>query len=152
MKQNRLDRAERFFTELIAEKGGDQGRSRPVRVLLWYLTQLSGLYWLVIQLRLFLYHKGIFRHHTLGCQVISVGNLTVGGTGKTPVVEIFAREHVDSEWFLNPGESDAVFEAKSRRAKTEGTLQISVCANTEYRGETTPPGSNAVRPDPGIPD
>jgi tetraacyldisaccharide 4'-kinase len=46
----------------------------------------------VVQARLFLYEKGILRHHTLGCQVISVGNLAVGGTGKTPVVEVFARE------------------------------------------------------------
>jgi tetraacyldisaccharide 4'-kinase len=42
--------------------------------------------------RHFLYDKRIFRHHTLGCQVISIGNLTVGGTGKTPIVEVFARE------------------------------------------------------------
>ena len=45
----------------------------------------------VVTLRHFLYAKGFFRHHTLGCQVISIGNLTVGGTGKTPVVEVFAR-------------------------------------------------------------
>ncbi|TFH17922.1 MAG: tetraacyldisaccharide 4'-kinase, partial [Lentisphaerales bacterium] len=55
------------------------------------LRCLSSLYWSVVQLRLFLYRKGILRHHTLGCQVISIGNLTVGGTGKTPVVEVFAR-------------------------------------------------------------
>lgn len=63
-----------------------------MRLLLWVLKQLSQAYRGVIQLRLFLYHHGILRHHTLGCQVISVGNLTVGGTGKTPVVEVFARE------------------------------------------------------------
>jgi len=38
-----------------------------------------------------LYRKRIFRERTLGCLVISIGNLTVGGTGKTPVVEKFAR-------------------------------------------------------------
>jgi tetraacyldisaccharide 4'-kinase len=33
----------------------------------------------------------VLRQHTLGCLVISIGNLTVGGTGKTPIVEKFAR-------------------------------------------------------------
>ena len=55
------------------------------------LGGLSLLFAGVVTLRHFLYAKGLFRHHTLGCQVISIGNLTVGGTGKTPVVEIFAR-------------------------------------------------------------
>src|SRR5205807_222375 len=45
----------------------------------------------VVQLRLYLYRKRVFRERTLGCLVISIGNLTVGGTGKTPIVEKFAR-------------------------------------------------------------
>ena len=92
MRQKRLERTENFLIDLVARPGGDQGRSRRIRVLLWFLKQLSRVYRGVIQLRLLLYNHGILRHHTLGCQVISVGNLTVGGTGKTPVVEIFARE------------------------------------------------------------
>ena len=52
---------------------------------------LSLVYARLVQLRLFLYRQRVFRERALGCLVISIGNLTVGGTGKTPVVEKFAR-------------------------------------------------------------
>jgi tetraacyldisaccharide 4'-kinase len=92
MRQNRLERAEKYLVRLIEREGADKGHRRSVMFLLLVLKQLSRIYRTIIQLRHFCYSKGIFRHHMLGCQVISVGNLTVGGTGKTPVVEIFARE------------------------------------------------------------
>ncbi len=92
MRQNRLERAEKFLVRLIEREGADKGHRRSVMFLLAVLKQLSRIYRTVIQLRLFCYNNGLFRHSMLGCQVISVGNLTVGGTGKTPVVEIFARE------------------------------------------------------------
>jgi len=92
MKPNRLERTERFLLSLIQKEGADQGHGKGLRLLLIALQQLSHIYRTVILLRLFLYRSGIFRYHTLGCQVISVGNLSVGGTGKTPVVEVFARE------------------------------------------------------------
>lgn len=38
-----------------------------------------------------LYALGVLRSHRLGCPVVSVGNLTVGGTGKTPAVELAVR-------------------------------------------------------------
>jgi tetraacyldisaccharide 4'-kinase len=69
----------------------DRRPGRSAAVLRWFLKQLSRLYAAIIQIRLALFTHGIFRPHTLGCQVVSVGNLTVGGTGKTPIVEIFAR-------------------------------------------------------------
>ncbi|MEI6892617.1 MAG: tetraacyldisaccharide 4'-kinase [Pontiella sp.] len=52
---------------------------------------LSWVFAVIVQVRILLYKHRIIRGNTLGCQVISVGNLTVGGTGKTPVVEVFAR-------------------------------------------------------------
>jgi tetraacyldisaccharide 4'-kinase len=51
--------------------------------LLW---PLSAAYSLGARLRVRLYRAGIFRQRTLKGVVISVGNLTVGGTGKTPMV------------------------------------------------------------------
>jgi len=92
MAHNILERVERFLLPKITGRDKDIVEPRSVRVLLWVLRQLSLVYRSVIQMRLLLYSSGIFRHHALGCQVISIGNLTVGGTGKTPVVEIFARE------------------------------------------------------------
>ncbi|MBN1670252.1 MAG: tetraacyldisaccharide 4'-kinase [Kiritimatiellae bacterium] len=91
MWQNTLEKLENHVLAIIRNGGPQQPRGRGVAFLRWLLRQLSRLYGLVVQIRHFLYRKRIFRHHTLGCQVISIGNLTVGGTGKTPVVEVFAR-------------------------------------------------------------
>ncbi len=55
------------------------------------LRVLSWLFSVAVQVRLWLYRNRILRDHPLGCLVVVVGNLTVGGTGKTPVVEKFAR-------------------------------------------------------------
>jgi tetraacyldisaccharide 4'-kinase len=55
------------------------------------LRALSFIYLAIVQVRLYLYRNRILKEHQLGCLVISIGNLTVGGTGKTPVVEKFAR-------------------------------------------------------------
>jgi len=55
------------------------------------LQVLSWLFNGVVQLRLWLYRHRILHDQPLGCLVVVVGNLTVGGTGKTPVVEKFAR-------------------------------------------------------------
>src|SRR5438093_5447952 len=58
----------------------------PGGMLLSPLIPLSHLYGFAMRARAALYARGLLRQQILPCRVISVGNLTVGGTGKTPVV------------------------------------------------------------------
>lgn len=54
-------------------------------------TPLGALYGAMMRARLKLYQKGTLRTEDVGVPVISVGNITTGGTGKTPLVEWIAR-------------------------------------------------------------
>ncbi|HSE21385.1 MAG TPA: tetraacyldisaccharide 4'-kinase [Pyrinomonadaceae bacterium] len=55
------------------------------------LPPLSDLYGAITRARVHLYNRGTFRTTRLDRPVISIGNLTTGGTGKTPLVEWVAR-------------------------------------------------------------
>lgn len=55
------------------------------------LPPLSALYGAIAKTRLSLYRRGVLPATKLERPVISVGNITVGGTGKTPLVEWVAR-------------------------------------------------------------
>lgn len=91
-KTKTLERTENAILPLIQYEGADMGHEWSVRLLLWFLARVSAVYRLAVQARLFLYRTGVLRRFPLGCQVISIGNVTVGGTGKTPMVEKLARE------------------------------------------------------------
>ena len=91
-KVSYFERLEHSLVKIIQQKGADQNQPGMVRLLLVFLWCLSKVFQFVVCLRYVFYDIGILRRFPLGCQVISIGNVTAGGTGKTPVTEIFARE------------------------------------------------------------
>jgi tetraacyldisaccharide 4'-kinase len=86
-----LEQLEQFAIDVVL----DRRRGKRAAVLRFVLVLLSHVYRALVELRLWLYRNRILRERNLGCLVVSIGNLTVGGTGKTPVVEKFARSLQD---------------------------------------------------------
>jgi tetraacyldisaccharide 4'-kinase len=87
-----LEEFEQFAIDVILERRYGK-RAFLLRAVLWCL---SWLFRGIVQLRIYLYKHRWLRERSPGCLVISIGNLTVGGTGKTPVVEKFARTLQDN--------------------------------------------------------
>lgn len=90
--------AGRYFRELVEGKRQTFG----ARLILLLLMVLAVPYSVVIRLRAWAYDAGLLRSRALPRPVISVGNLTVGGTGKTPAVAMLAH------YFLTRGKGVVV--------------------------------------------
>ena len=63
-------------------------RSLIEKILLWPFSLLYGL---VVGLRNCLFNWGVLPSESFDVPVVSVGNITVGGTGKTPISEYLIR-------------------------------------------------------------
>jgi tetraacyldisaccharide 4'-kinase len=122
-----LESFETFFLEVIFEERRDF-RARLTR---GFLFGSSKIFMVAVKLRRWLYNFRLLRDKTLGVQVIAIGNLTVGGTGKTPVVEKFARELRDA------GRNVAIL-SRGYRSKPP-PFHIWLLNKILLRGDQTPP-------------
>jgi len=78
---------EKIYSLIVEE----DRRSLSVTFLRALATLAAWFYEKVVALRNFLFDRGVLKIHRLDCPVISVGNLAMGGTGKTPMVVWLAR-------------------------------------------------------------
>lgn len=80
-----------YLYQLITEEDKNNVSFFAAFLLKPLLYLCSLVYSLAIRSILLTYKVGLFPRHKLDCAVISVGNITWGGTGKTPLVEMLAR-------------------------------------------------------------
>ena len=101
------------------------------RLTVW-LYPLSLLFRLAVALRNFLYDRNLLHSVKVNVPIISVGNLAVGGTGKTPAVEYLARLLLKNN--LRPA-----IVTRGYRRKARGTVVVAdgqqICATVEASGD-----------------
>jgi len=122
-----IENLETFGREVIAEERHGTGAALLRAVLFTF----SKLYQVLVKIHRGLINVRILRDETLGVQVIAIGNLTWGGTGKTPVVEKFARELRDQ------GRNVAIL-SRGYRSKP-APLYERLMNKILLRADTTPP-------------
>lgn len=83
-----------------------------------FLLPFSFLYSIIIFIRNFFYDIRVFKVNKVNVPVISIGNLTAGGTGKTPVIEYLLN-------FLKKKNIKAAVISRGYKRSSKGTLIVS---------------------------
>ena len=83
------------------------------------LSPIGKLYGRLMDARNALFERGTFQSHRLGARTISVGNLTTGGTGKSPLVALV------SEMLLEAGENVCILTRGYGRARPRERVLVS---------------------------
>ena len=86
-----------------------------LRVFLYVLSLIYGFF---VRVRIFLYKIGVLKQVRVGCKVISIGNITAGGSGKTPVTMKIAA-------FLKARGKKVVILSRGYKRKKTGLVVVS---------------------------
>jgi len=96
-------------------------------------SPLGKIYGAVINARNAFYDRGVFASHALGAKTISIGNITVGGTGKTPLVAFVA------ETLFQSGEKVCIltrgYGRKNPKERVVVTDGEKILADAKYAGD-----------------
>ena len=91
------------------------------------LFPFSAVYWFITSVRNFFFNTGVFKSYTFPLPVIAVGNLSTGGTGKTPQTEYLIR-------LLSPLYNVAVL-SRGYKRKSKGFVLASANSNAQTLGD-----------------
>lgn len=119
---NKVENFQTYFYHLIHSR---QAHGLLVQMFIAVLYMFSLIYGGLVNLKLAGYKFGIFTRRKLGCYVISLGNITVGGTGKTPTAQRLAREIRDMGYRV-------VILNRGYRAKWRGDVGVVSDGKTLY--------------------
>ena len=97
------------------------------------LIVVSRIYLIIIRLRNYFYDKNIFSGHHVNAAVISIGNITAGGTGKTPIVAWICNEITKNPKFLDKNYKTAILTRgykSNNKNVDEPAVLVENCPNT----------------------
>lgn len=98
-----------------------------MNILRKILFPFAILYGFITSFRNFLFDKGILKSHSFDLPIIAVGNLSVGGTGKTPMIEYLIR--------LLSSEYKIATLSRGYKRKSEGFILADETSNAEILGD-----------------
>ena len=110
----KINNFQTYFIDLVHLKEVD-GVAEHILTAILYL--FSKIYALLVDIKLWGYRNGVFSRKKLDCFVISLGNVTVGGTGKTPTAQRLASDIRDMGYKV-------VILNRGYRAKWHGNVGI----------------------------
>lgn len=126
----KIENLQTYLYKLVHNK---ESRGVFTKLFLGILYGFSLIYRGLVNFQLYLYDTGIAKRIKLDCIVISIGNITVGGTGKTPTAKLLAR------YIANLGYKVAILN-RGYRGKWKGEVGIvsngkSVLMNADEAGD-----------------